>query len=599
MVDQGSGREGTREGKSFLNDANPGQQQMIHMPSELHELSIRPKNPTLGLSVSAEISPGDGSHDVEDDRPQSITDIHPAPAPNLSVPVQNLDESFFGSNLREYERPSVDEVDDRDRVSIAESSPWKFISILYLGFPDGLDIRCTGIIVSPHTILTAGHCVHSRDNDGFVNRATAAPGQTQSSNLGSVNQPFGERSANRVNTTARWTNLSGGSTHPRADYKYDYGALFFTEPWTYTNTFMPIVFDDTGGSANSAGYPATVNGVSGNLGMWRHYGLETSDSISFWRNSQIREFALDISGGNSGGPFWNFDPTTLVRELHGISTYAPGGEEIAGGPWMGGGNESLIRSWVNWTPDGDEVPTAEKQGLRLTGVTSGGYPGMSSFLRFYNASANPGSVTVVISAGESGNQLGTWTSDTIPTNASRQYESSQIEAESVPQIFPSESFYAVSIESEFDGYVQHVNWNDEGASLTNLTGCDTGISNDVSTLMNFHSSNLSDGYESTLYFHNVGSEPAVAIVWIYDSVTGEYIGGIQFDEVPPDATYVLTSSVVDYYLNDFYDFTPASNQNHYNVVLSGDFPGYIQHVIDNDVAGVYTNMATKCDLRAN
>jgi len=33
---------------------------------------------------------------------------------------------------------------------------------------------------------------------------------------------------------------------------------------------------------------------------------------------------------------------------------------------------------------------------------------------------------------------------------------------------------------------------------------------------------------------------------------------------------------------------------HYNLVQEGDFPGYLQHVVHNTLAGVITNMTAKC-----
>jgi len=567
--------------------------QSIHAPGDIHRISKFHQTPLVGKEAVAQ-----SIIDETKDRQPAQSTPRPASPPKGVANKDNLSQTDYVIQKRQWEGQSVDETDDRTRVVNGSSFPWNTISILYIGFPSGAEGQCTGTLVSPYVILTAGHCVHARDEGGYLNRASAAPGQTQSTFFGSIAQPFGERSARYVTTTERWKNLSGGTTRPIRDYVYDYAALFFDEPWTHTDTFMPIVYSDTRQPVNSAGYPGTVQGVPANLGMWQHFGPETQDSISFWRNLQLREFAIDSSGGNSGGPFWLFSQSAGTRELTGILSYGATGEQITGGPWLGGGNESTVAAWINWTPE-DEAPQPDRQGLRLTGLSSAEFTSFRSFLRFYNAGANSGAVTVSVSRSSTGELLGTWTSDQIPTHASRQFELSQIEQESNPPITPSNSLYAIAIEADFDGYIQHVAWNDQGASLTNLTGCNIGISNDVSTLINFHSSNLSSGYESVMYFHNVGSETAEATIWIYDSVTGDYIGGFVWDEVAPDASISMDSDGVDYFLNEFYDHVPGENQNHYNIVLAGDFPGYIQHVVDNAGAGVVTNMAAKCDLRAS
>ena len=518
----------------------------------------------------------------------------PQPAPE-PVPVENDEKAQlqpqFDSLVRE--RPLVDDVDERERITNTTSFPWNVISILHVEFDDGTSGRCTGTLVSPYAILTAGHCLHARDKGGLVTGASAAPGQVQRIELGPVEQPYSERFARYAAVTERWKRISGGGKHLRSEYKFDYAALFFENGWDFTDTYMPVIFDNTRGEnvTNSAGYPGTVQGVSGNLGMWRHSGPETTDSISFWRDFQVREFAIDASGGNSGGPFWIFHGG-VNRELTGILSYGSSDEEITGGPWMGGDNEDTVRSWINWTPD-DPPPPPGKAGTRMTLVFGSVSEAAQSFLRLYNAAASTGNVAVTLSQATSGEILGTWRSPRIQPNASRQFDIGDIEEEAG---IDTEIAYAIAVESEFEGFVQHVIWNRPGVSLTNLTGCDTGLSNDTTTIINFHSSLLADGYESLLYFHNVGGEMAPAIIEIYDAATGERIGGLKWNEVPPDASYGLTSTRLDAALKEHFDHEPAEGQYHYNVRLTNDFPGYIQHVVLNSEAGLFTNMSTKCSL---
>lgn len=563
------------------------------VPSGIEAFSIRDGSPTMGRNrddAAPRLDPGA----VPD--PGASDHVQEAPKPRRrDEPPQDENGATLIPRL-ERERAQVDAIDDRVRVSSTTSFPWNTIAILYVEFPDGSEGTCTGTLVSPRTVLTAGHCIHSRDNGGLASYVSVAPGQNMSLFFGIVTQPFGERFAQYGATTERWKSVSGGGSHPIKDYKYDYAALFFEQPWTYTQTFMPIVYRDTGGPVNSAGYPGTVDNRPNVFGMWHDFGPETAISTLYWRDLQIREFALDSSPGNSGGPFWLYYSSTNRSELTGTLSYGVANKEVAGGPWMGGDNETTIRSWVNWTP-GSPLPSADKKGLRMTALAGAATDVYASYLRFYNASAASGTVRVALSDAETGATLGSWTSAPIQPRASRQFAIADIEKATTPAI-ATPTIYTASITSTFDGYMQHIAWNPGGASLTNMTGCSNGLSDDVTTIINFHSSRLADGYASTMYFHNVGSRTAEASVDIYDAANGSYIGGFVWDDVPPDATYYLDSEDVDFYLKQFYGFVPSASQNHYIIELDGDFPGYMQHAIDNAGAGVITSMTAKCDLRA-
>jgi len=231
-------------------------------------------------------------------------------------------------------------------------------------------------------------------------------------------------------------------------------------------------------------------------------------------------------------------------------------------------------------------------------VSAGATLGERSYLRFFNRSAESAIATVRIYNFFDGTEVGAVVTAEIPSHASYQYEITEFESAAGIEGAAGD-YYALSVEPDFDGFFQHVYWNDIGQSLTNITGCATGASNNNSVILNFHTSNLSEGYPSTALFHNVGSEPSDLVMNVYDAVTGEEIGSLQYiGQVQPDEAVGFRSEGLDSILFDLYGHEPTSQQYHYNIEIIGEFSGYAQHYVENVGSGVTTNMSTTCDLVA-
>ncbi len=507
-------------------------------------------------------------------------------SPPLSSTSNSADASA-AERRADLERPMIVGVDERVRVT-STSYPYNVIGRLTMTFQSGSQYVCTGTLVSAYVVLTAGHCIHSRDRGGFATKVVFAPGQTQDSFNGLITQPYSARAASYIMTNNRWTQISGGDKILTVDARSDYAALYFSTPWTFTSTFMPVQYDDTqSGTINNAGYPGNVNNNTAfNSGLWFDSGPETSDS-PFLRNFRVREFELDISGGNSGGPFWRFDGTN--RFLVGIVSF--GGEDTGGGVWIGGENQTNISTYVAWTPS-QAAPSVANKDLRVPFLYPSDDPSAESYLRFFNPSARAGKATVRIADGDTGATIGTWTSPSFQPFSSVQFFMRDLENGAVPKIDPApHANYSISIATDFPGFFQHVVWNREGQSLTNLSGCGNGISPNVTSVINVHSSLIS-AYPSYIIYHNIGQKTSDARISVYDARNGTRLGGIVLPAVPPDANGYFAAADLEGVLS----FSPI-NQYHYNLVLDGsDFEGYLQHIVDNDNAGLVTNMTAKCEF---
>lgn len=98
----------------------------------------------------------------------------------------------------------------------------------------------------------------------------------------------------------------------------------------------------------------------------------------------------------------------------------------------------------------------------------------TSLLRIANTGSTAGAVTVVLLNEASGATLGTYTSASIPAGASLQLTSATIEA--TAGVTPTASvLYRATVTGNINGYVQHVNWNQDAGFFSDLSGRRTSV----------------------------------------------------------------------------------------------------------------------------
>ena len=216
-----------------------------------------------------------------------------------------------------------------------------------------------------------------------------------------------------------------------------------------------------------------------------------------------------------------------------------------------------------------------------------------SLLRLYNPTRVAGQVTVEVYNNKTGIKLGTWMKN-IPAYASLQIYLSEIEKNATPRITPAAGdSYSLYVDAPFEGFVQHVMYNPQGPFLTNVSSCESGLSASGDRYLgNIHTSNIK-GYPSYILLHNKGAAAVKPSFKVYHSLSGELLGGF----VTRDAVLPYTSALI--YASDLVEFfgkQPTIEQGHINVVLDVGFNGFAQHIMDNQLSGMYVNMTSKCDM---
>jgi V8-like Glu-specific endopeptidase len=198
---------------------------------------------------------------------------------NLPDGVEALkNDGFSDGNLEGVNIESVIGKDSRVKITNTIQNPYYYIGLI--------DVGCTGTLVGPRHVLTAGHCV-SPGNGTWYNNLDFTVAQNESY------KPWGSESWALATTTTAWFNNADGSQ--------DYGMIVLkAAPHNGWNGFGTY---NSNGTYNVTGYPGDKPQGS----MWGMSGTTTSDSDDIF-------YTIDTAGGQSGSGV--LDTNNIVRGIH-------------------------------------------------------------------------------------------------------------------------------------------------------------------------------------------------------------------------------------------------------------------------------------------
>jgi V8-like Glu-specific endopeptidase len=193
--------------------------------------------------------------------------------------------------------------DDRVQIGTDGTLPWRMICQLLITMGNGTRSRGTGWLISPRTVMTAGHCVYSAPNGGWVKSIEVVPGMS-----GQL-RPYGSGISQDFQSVAGWVK--------RSEVAQDYGCVILPEDarlgdktgW-FGFASLPDA-DLTNLLANNSGYPGDKAFGTQWYNAGRITGVEP-DRLAYM---------FDTAPGQSGSPAWRYSKALAKRHVVGIHNY--------------------------------------------------------------------------------------------------------------------------------------------------------------------------------------------------------------------------------------------------------------------------------------
>ena len=299
--------------------------------------------------------------------------------------------------------------------------PWRTTVKMYGSNANG-GFVCSGTLIHPKYVLTAGHCVYDHQNGaGWANSMTVVPAYADGV------RPYGSSEAVYFTSFSGWT--------VNQDFNFDLAIVELDRPigtltgwlgygWNSNNSYF------SGLTMNNASYPAE----SPFDGQTMFFRSGTFDSIA----TELFEHNNPSYGGQSGSGSYRIDGSSN-RYVHSVVSYHRNGRTITGQPRITEAKFDVFQSQIaSTTPASPDLQLLDMN-VSPGAVASGSALTTADFLLFNNSSASwSGEVTFdiylstnqTISTGDTYLQTRFW-NGTLAAGATI-----RLNANSVPPVLP-------------------------------------------------------------------------------------------------------------------------------------------------------------------
>lgn len=203
--------------------------------------------------------------------------------------------------------------DDRKIVTNTTSDPYRKVAFLIIHFPNGKSYVGTGNLISKNMVLTAGHCLYSKNNGGWAKSIEVYPGRN-----GNISN--GVAYSKQLFSVSGWVD--------RASSEYDIGAIKLDRDIGNSVGWFGLTTEMKG--------PITLTGYHGDLS--KKMATEQGNIANYTTNNVY--YGLDSTGGASGSGVYNSKQQILA-------VHAYGSQSNNFGTRMNVNNLQLVQSWIN------------------------------------------------------------------------------------------------------------------------------------------------------------------------------------------------------------------------------------------------------------
>jgi V8-like Glu-specific endopeptidase len=187
--------------------------------------------------------------------------------------------------------------DDRVRITDTTTYPFRAIVHISLGFAGDNWFACTGALIGPSTVLTAGHCVWDPQyGDGWPDQVVVTPGAN-----GKGSAPFGTYDWEHIYTVQGFTSLYDGVNYTWDAMQLDMAIITLSEAAGDRVGWLGYMVDD---DSDYDGHLLQYPGDKPYKTQWRAdcpiYGSDKQEFV-------VIHMCSDYPGASGGAIYWVSD----------------------------------------------------------------------------------------------------------------------------------------------------------------------------------------------------------------------------------------------------------------------------------------------------
>lgn len=270
--------------------------------------------------------------------PENINTFISNPDYGITNTFKNSDDT---QQLSSIETSTIFGTDDRERVQDTTEFPYRTICKLYITAQDGTQFIGSGAIIDNFHVLTCGHCVYLHDYGGWASEIEIVPGKDL------LYRPYGQAYNTTLRTYPGWISDE--------DLESDFALITLDRNLGNYTGWMGRKAANPSNSiynyAYTSGYPGDLNNGE------RQYNTSNGDTSA---DALFHYYKLDIKGGQSGSPVWNYDG----GDRYIISVVAYGSSPYNFGPRLTSLKNTTLNNWLQADASGApaDIPDLANRG---------------------------------------------------------------------------------------------------------------------------------------------------------------------------------------------------------------------------------------------